>query len=148
MSTDFSSEMNALSQELVALKIQKPQPPSVLITYTTEVNITFNMELYYDFTIKNTRSDMFCIIDYGVTNNPLANAYLDINGTEGRKIMNIPYIDENSGNIGRMIYIYQGNDNDETILDNGGSVTINFKVVITSTEEITPTVTYKDLWTN
>ena len=147
MSSTFDIEMNKLSQEIVSLKSQKPQPASVLETYTTSVDLTFNL-------VRKTKpilqviscSDKMAIIDFGITNNPLATITYDITSNEGRLLRADPYYITDNGHLGRMVFVADGNASDREKIFNGETVTVNLKVIITSTEEITPTVTYKDLW--
>lgn len=146
MSSTFDIEMNKLSQEVVSMKSQKPQPASVLETYTTSLDLSFNLTYKIrPILITFVCSDKMAVIDFGVTNDPLASIELNIDSTNGRSFRTDPYLLDN-GHLGRLVYIDGGNDSDLETLSHGGTITVNFSINIKSTEEITPTVTYKDLW--
>ena len=147
MYNNFDREINNLVREVAAQKSQKPQSPSTLETYTTEITVNFDLELvvgqFYNYYV---RSDKMALIDFGINTNPLVSVYFDVADTNGRDISDNPYYYTGTGNIGRMIFVANGNSADKTTLNNGGSVSVSYKLIITSTEQITPTVNYQDLW--
>ena len=147
MNDNFDREINNLVREVAAQKSQKPQSPSTLETYTTEITINFDLELAIgQFYNSYVRSDKMAMIDFGATTNPLVSVYFDVASPDGRDISDSPYYYTGTGHIGRMIFVANGNSADKTTLSGGGSVSVSYKLIITSTEQITPTVSYQDLW--
>ena len=146
MQNEFDKEILAMNSEILALKQQREKSANILKTQTTNLSLTFNLEIAGQFD-PYVRSDKMAVIDIDSgDNNPLTGITFNITGLNDRIIRHVPIYDNTSGHIGYMVFIYSNNSTDMNTLMGGGTVTLTYGAKISATTSITPTVTYKDLW--
>lgn len=146
MQNEFDKEILAMNSEILALKQQREKSANVLKTQTTNLSLTFNLEIAGQFD-PYVRSDKMAVIDIDSgDNNPLTGITFNITGLNDRIIRHVPIYDNTNGHIGYMVFIYSNNSTDMNTLMGGGTVTLTYGAKISATASITPTVTYKDLW--
>lgn len=145
----FDKEMTAMSNEILALKKEKEKSAVSLETVTTRVSLTFDLELYSNWGLMGVRSDKMAKVTISTgDNNPLIGVEYEISGLDSRMIRDVATFDANSGEIGRLVYLYSFNNSDLTTLNGGGSVELTYNMIITSTANVTVAVEYEDLWVN
>lgn len=146
MRNEFDSDITAMSAEIAALKQEREKSANVLQTSTSSYSLTFNLEIA-GMMVPYVRSDKMAIIDIDAGgNNPLIGITFDVNGLNNRTIRSVPIYDNGTGHIGYMVYILSNNNDDMDTLSGGGTVTLSYDVNISTTAEITTTITYEDLW--
>lgn len=146
MHNEFDNDINALGREIAALKQERQKSASVLRTERVLYGLTFNLEIA-GMMATYVRSDKMAIIDIDTDgNNPLVGVSFDVNDLDDRTIRSVPIYNENTGHIGYMVYILSNNSDDISTLAGGGSVTLGYDINISTTTEITTTITYEDLW--
>lgn len=146
MRNEFDNDIVSMSREIAAMKQEKEKSANVLQTESTSQSLSFDLEIA-GMMATYVRSDKMAIIDIDTGgNNPLIGVTFDISGLDNRTIRSVPIYNENTGNIGYMVYILSNNSDDISTLSGGGSVTLNYNVKISSTAAITTTITYEDLW--
>lgn len=148
MDSEFNRKILDMNREILALKQQREKSANVLHTISAPITLTFDLEIAGQFDVY-VRSDKMAVIsiDSG-DNNPLMNLSFDISSLDDRLIRHVPIYDESTGKVGFMVFIYSYNQQDLDTLEGGGSVTLTYDATITATANITPTITYSDLWVN
>lgn len=144
----FNSEIKKITNEILALKQQKKKKAQTMRTITTTVPLQFNLELNYSqWGWTTVRSDKMAIVRIDINgNNPLIGVQYNLNGLDSRIIRDVGFYNHENDSIGRMVYVFSQNSNDMQILNNGGSVRLDYEMIITSTSDISVTVSYENLW--
>lgn len=144
----FDSEIKKRTNEILALKQQKKKKAQTMRTITTTVPLQFNLELNYSqWGWTTVRSDKMAIVHIDTNgNNPLIGVQYNLNGLNSRIIRDVGLYNHENDAIGRMVYVFSQNSNDMQILNNGGSVRLDYEMIITSTSDISVTVSYENLW--
>lgn len=145
----FDDEMNEISREMLDLKSQHQTSAEALKTISYSVPLSFDLELY-NFGDGNVGRSIYMakvMFDTG-GNNPLIGIDYGINNLNNVNIRDCDYFDENSGMIGKLIYIVDYNSSDVSKLVNGQSVSLSYNVNITSSCDMNINVKYEDLWVN
>lgn len=145
----FDMEIVRLENELRAYKSADAKSATMLQTQIYTQQISFDLELVSVQGVTMVRSDKAAIIEFeSGDNNPLVSVNYEISGLDNRTIRDIPYYDTQTDRIGRMVFIYSNNQSDLSTLQGGGSVNLNYTMKITSTAEMSISVSYQDLWVN
>lgn len=144
----FDVEIKKINNEILALKQQKEKYAQVMKTVSTSVSLHFNLELSYSqWGFVTVRSDKMAIVKIDARdNNPLIGAQYNIAELNSRIIRDVATYDATDDSIGRMVYVFSQNSDDLQTLNNGGSVELDYEMIITSTTAVSVTVEYKNLW--
>lgn len=151
MQDDFSREMNAMANEILALKQFKAKTASQLTTVETSLTLNFNLELLDRWGYTEVRSDKYAIIEISPnsTNVPLASLYFDVTDFKGRSPVVDKRVDNSTGAVQYLVHIYDFDlsaNNDLSTLEGGGSVALSYNTVLTTTDSVEVTVSYEDLY--
>lgn len=143
----FDKEIRSIESEILALKQQKEKMAQVMKTTSTTVSLTFELEIHniLGFDVVRSKKIAKVKIDTG-DNLALLGVSYNIASLDSRTIRDMAYYDNGTGEIGRMVSIFSQNDTDLQTLIGGGSVILNYDMVITSTANFQVTVVYDDLW--
>lgn len=146
---EFDKEMNEIGDELLALKSQYDVSPEALKTTSQNITLSFDLE-NHNFgsgLVARSKTMAKVLFDTG-GNNPLVGVYFGINNLNNIEIRNVPCFDEDSGKIGRLIYVLDYNSADINTIKNGGSVSKSYNVKITSSANIGVDIKYVNEWVN
>lgn len=144
----FDAEIKRINNEILALKQQKEKYAQVMKTMSTSVLLHFDLELSYSqWGWTTVRSNKMAIVNIDAgDNNPLIGVQYNVTGLNSRIIRDVAIYDEADDSIGRMIYVFSQNNSDLQTLSGGGSVGLDYEMIITSTAAVSVTVEYENLW--
>lgn len=143
----FDKEIRSIESEILALKQQKEKMAQVMRTTSATVPLTFELEIHNILGFDVVRSKKIAKVKIDTGNNlALIGVHYNIVSLDSRTIRDMGYFDNGTGEIGRMISIFSQNATDLQTLIGGGSVILNYDMVITSTANFQVTVVYDDLW--
>lgn len=149
MNNEFDKELNNIGKELLALKSESLKAPEDLKTIKANVDLSFDLELHNfgDGNVGRSKKMAVLLLDVG-SNNPLFSIEYNISSLNNVDIRDVPYYDDNSGMIGRLIYVIDHNSSDITKLNNGQAVQLNYTIAINATTEPNYNLTYSNMWVN
>ena len=149
MNNEFDKELNDISNELLALKSESIKAPENLDTTTATIPLSFDLELHNfgDGNVGRSKKMAVLLLNLG-SDNPLLSVDYNISNLNNVDIKDVPYFDENSGRIGRLIYVIDHDSSDITKLNNGQAVTLTYNINVNCTSPIDYNLTYENLWVN
>lgn len=141
----LDDEMVTLAAEVEALKQWKSKSAATLQTVEATLTLEFDLELDFQWGIYIVQSNKRAIveIDTGGREDIISISY-NISGLDSRTIRNMPIFFPESGNLGHMAFIYSQNNDDLQKLRNGEEVHLTYEITVTSTAEVSASVTYED----
>ena len=147
MPDTFDTEINNMEREVAALKQVREKAANTLMTQSQSVTLNFSLELVTTGGTPMVRSDKMAIIDIDTGgNNPLVGVNYSVTGLNNRVIRDIPIYNQNTGHIGRMVFIVSNNSSDYSTLAGGGSVNLTYNITLSSTASVNLSTSYQDLW--
>lgn len=146
---EFDKEIDNIRRELLALKSQYDVSPEVLKTTSQNITLNFDLENHNFGSGLVARSKTMAKVLFDTNgNNPLIGVYFGINNLNNIEIRNVPCYDEDSGRIGRLVYVLDYNSDDINTIKNGGSVSKSYNVKITTSANMDINVKYVNEWVN
>lgn len=145
MKGTFANEVAALTREALALIQEKKKSMATLSTLETSVSLSFDMELLEALgTYEVTSKKMARVSISSDDETALIGISYNISSLNRRMIQDDPGYDSSSGAMQRLVVIESYNNDDLATLQGGGSVTLEYEMVVTSTAPVTVSVSYED----
>lgn len=149
MSFSFEEELNNISRELLALKSESVKAPENLDTMRTTIGLNFELELHNfgDGNVGRSKNMIKILFNFG-SDNPLLSTSFNISSLNDVDIRDVAYFDEDSGRIGRLVYVIDHNSSDISKLNSGQSVSLSYNMNIDCSSAIDYDLSYENLWVN
>lgn len=144
--------LKRMAEEIKNLKQYREKSGQEIVTQETTLSLQFDMEYFLDRWMAETiRSDTSAILTIqsttGVT--PLTALYFDVTDMEGRRAYIKKGYSSVEGQVKYQISIvdfdFDANSDYATLTD-GGSVQLDYDVVLVSTAPVTVSIEYDNLW--